>query len=293
MYKKIFSLALLLGSLILGSCSEEGYWTKFSPDTKAQYSLTSSTSKFSYTPSEVPEVINLTIRRSISSGMSELPIVAKFKSDKISCPDKVTFADGSYEAILPISIAKGLEAGTYTGSISLPDSSYLSSSGVLVSSFSLSVEYIWSDWSVGILHDKWNKVDNENVKIIKADGASVYRIIKPFYNASVNAWWQEEGEISDEDKKKVTCDYIEFAIDEDGNVTYDTFLFMDYNYSKGLFVYGYHPLDAGEDYVNYAPYNKLLSDSEVQFAPVMIVPGEGAYGVKQFIFELTEDDKTF
>lgn len=289
--KNLISLALLAVVAILSSCSDDGYWDAYTPAGNALYSFQSKSSSFSFGSADKPAAINVIVTRGSSEGDVKIPVVANFSDDALSGDSLVTFKAGETTAEYTINIASDIEAGNYTANITLGDSTYLAASGIYSSSVKLTIEYTWEKWCDGSMIDNWMEVSN-SVEVWKAAGAPVYRIIKPFWENSLETWWEDT--VADAEKAVWTTDMIEFSVDAEGLIYYTRFLYAPYDLDSGDFVYGYHPSDYNTAYdEQYSPMNAVVSETEVQFMPIMYVPGLGGFGPQQLVLDISESGKTF
>lgn len=289
--KNLISLALLAVVVILSSCSDDGYWDAYTPAGNALYSFQAKSSSYSFGSAEKPASINVIVARGSSEGDVTIPVVAKFSDDALSGASEVTFKAGETTAEYAINIASDIEAGNYTANITLGDSAYLAASGIYSSSVKLTIEYTWEKWCDGSMIDNWMGVAN-SVEVWKAAGAPVYRIIKPFWENSLETWWEDT--VADAEKAVWTTDMIEFSVDAEGLIYYTRFLYAPYDLDSGDFVYGYHPSDYNTAYdEQYSPMNAVVSETEAQFIPIMYVPGLGGFGPQQLVLDISESGKTF
>lgn len=285
-------MAVLAVGALFTSCSEDGYWDANKTEGNAQYSFTAEKNSYSFGSADKPEVLNVVLHRGSTKGSATVPVVAEFSNPALSGGTEVTFKDGESTANYEIAIASDIAAGNYSATVALADSSYYSPACVAQTTVSLTIEYTWEAFATGVMIDTWIGVNNENVEILKAAGAPVYRIIKPFWNASIEGW--AEAELTDAEKALVTTQMIEFTVDEDDLIYYEPYLFADYDYEAGDMVYGYHPSDYNATYDEaYSPMNAVVSDTQVQFISIMYVPGLGGFGPKQFVLDITGSGKTF
>lgn len=290
--KNILAMAVLAIGAIVTSCSDEGYWEPYVQEGQAQYSFAAKNSKYSFGYDEKPAALYVTVQRGSTEGEATIPVVTKFSDPALSGASEVKFNAGESTATYQISLDENISAGNYTASIALADSSYLSVSGNFSSTVNLTIEFVWEPFAVGSFIDGWMGVVNENVEIQKAAGADVYRIFKPFWNQSIEAWWEEE--LPDAVKAEWTADMIEISIDENGLIYYTPFAYGPYDLDAGDWVYGYHPSDYSASYdEQYSPMNGVASETQIQFVPIMYVPDLGSFGPKQFILDITGSGKTF
>lgn len=290
--KHILSMAVLAVGALFTSCSEDGYWDANKTEGTAQYSFSAEKNSYSFGSAEKPEVVNVVLHRGSTKGDVTIPVVATFSDEALSGASEVTFKDGESTANYAIALASDIAAGNYSATVALKDSTYFSPASVTKTTVSITIEYTWEAFATGVLIDGWMGVNNENVEIMKAAGAPVYRIIKPFWNASIEAW--AEAELTDAEKAAVTTQVIEFSIDAEGLIYYERYIYADYDIEAGDMVYGYHPRDYSDAYDEaYSPMNAVASETQVQFVSIMYVPGLGGWGPQQFVLDITGSGKTF
>ena len=185
----------------------------------------------------------------------------------------ISFADGettayavvtySYDALDPttsylitVGLANETDGSMYTA-INLP----------------MTCSKAWQNLGVAQFYEGWWTEALVERQLLKApDGSETYRLVAPFDAATVEAaglTWAGG------------MPYIEFAIDENGTVTYDGILDLGIGIS-GYRAFNAHPTALG--YSSYAPYNQVLAEGLVRFywIPVYGVNatsvGKGSYG---------------
>lgn len=290
----IFSAIVALGAAFT-SCSEEGYWEAYAPTAEqadAQYSFAAKNNSYSFGSSEKPASINVVMHRGNTSADATVPVKATFSNEGLSGAESVTFKAGESTANYEIMLDENLAPGNYKATVALADSSYYSPSAIPEVNISLTIEYVWEEYSKASINDMWLGVENEDVVVMKAVGEPIYRLIKPFWPASIETWWEET--LDDATKAVFTTKMIELSVDENGLVYYDTFLYGPYDTESGDNVYGYHPSNYNASYDEaYSPMNAVVSENQIQLVPIMYVPNVGGFGPKQFVITLTDEGKTF
>jgi len=296
--KNIISLAIIALGAMVTSCSQDGYWTPFNYEESAvAFSFEGPEYAYSYASADLPEYVSVKVHRANNQGTVIVPMVFESGSKFLSADSTVTFAEGAYEAEYKVKLLSGINAGNHSFTVTMADSTKLAVTGRAKISGKITVEYSWEDWATGDLIDNWMGVTNEDVNIMKAVGSPVYRIMKPFYNASFSAWWEQE--VPESYMAGKTAEYIEFEVVEGGLIEYDKFMYADYNAASDQYVYGFYPTVLNQlkyvedDLSSYNAYQKLISETQVQFAPYMYVPGLGGWGLKQFVLDITDSGKTF
>jgi len=273
-YKSLF-VALAAVAIAFTSCSDEGKWDAYDAEGKVTYTFAQASNNLSYSAAEVPSEVKVQLYRSTTTGSETLPVTFSSNTTGLTGPASVTFNDGSNVADYVMSVGE-LEVGAQNkATVTIAEES-VSPSGKAAYTLTLVVNYTWSDWGTGTITENFCGFQ-ENLKIMKADGATAYRIMEPYknylmgYGYSVNEW------------AAYSCPYIEFKI-ENGAVTFNTFAV--YDYEAPSLVYGFWPSDLNASLADYEQYSYVVDNTTVQLAPYYYVPNVGGWGVYPLTFTL-------
>lgn len=276
LYKSIF-IALAAVVIAFTSCSDEGKWDAYDAEGKVTYSFAQATNNLSYSATEVPSEVKVQLYRSTTSGNETLPVKFSANTTGMTGAEFVTFQEGSNVADYVMTIGE-LEVGVENkATVTIADES-VSPSGKGTYNLTLVVNYTWSDWASGTITEAFYNFQ-DNLKIMKAEGAPVYRIMAPYKNVLM-----EDG-YSENDWATFSCPYIEFKI-EGSAVKFNTFKVDTYDGGATNLIYGFWPSDLDASLADEEQKSCVIDNSTVQLAPYYYVPGMGGWGVVPMTFTL-------
>ena len=275
--KSIF-IALAAVATTFASCSDEGKWDAYDAEGKVTYTFAQASNNLSFSAADVPSEVKIQLYRSTTSGSETLPVTFSANTTGLTGPTSVTFNEGSNVADYVMTVGD-LEVGAQNkATVSIAEES-VSPSGNAEFALTMVVNYTWSDWGSGTITENFNEFQ-DNLKVMKADGAPAYRIMAPYKNFLMQAYGYSENEWA-----TFSCPYIEFKI-EGSAVKFNTFLVDTYDGSTANLIYGYWPSDLSASLAENEQYSYVVDNTTVQLAPYYYVPGLGGWGVYPLTFTL-------
>lgn len=270
MKKYSFLVALLASAIFFTSCEEEAYWNEYEAE-GTTYTFDQATATYELDATETQIVVNLT--RSDASGELTLPVSVTIDDAYSQCftaPESATFANGSTTAEYVIAF-EGLEIGAkYNIALALAEDANVSVSGTQNCNITLSLKYTWIEFGTAEMTDNFMG-STGTVRIIKADGFPLYRVMEPHKGivAEANA-----------------APYIELRVNDDYSVWFEKFKADTY---EGSQIYGFFPSDLSSSLAGYNVYSCLLSENTIQIAPYYYVPElGGGFGAYATVFVLND-----
>lgn len=202
----------------------------------------------------------------VTVALTDTSGVFTLKSTTVSFADGATTATAavqySYDNINP--------AATYAITVGLADGP---TSEYTPIALPMTCTKAWQNLGMAQFYDGWWTEALVEKQLLKApDGSETYRLVDPFDKELVEAMGCEWAS---------GMPYLEFAINDDGTVTYDGVLDLGFNLPPYKAFYA-HPSALG--YSSYAPYNAVIAEGVVQFywIPVYGVDAasvaKGSYG---------------
>lgn len=271
LYKSFLLMALAVFAISFASCSDEGKWDAYEADSEV-YSFAQAASSLSYSASDVPSEIKINVYRNTTSGSVSLPVTFESNAAGLTAPSTINFTDGSNVAEYVFTLGE-LEVGAQNkATVTIADTS-VSPSGNVSFSLTLVVNYTWSEWGSGVFEDEFMGCVAD-VKVMKADGASAYRIIEPYKEFLMTEYGYSENEWA-----TFSCPYIEFKVQDDGAVKFNTFIIDTYDGSTANLINGFWPSDLDASLAENDAYSVLIDAQTVQMVPYYYVPDVGGWGL--------------
>ena len=282
-YKSIITLAILAMIAVFSACSEDGYWDQYQPTTPAgldacRYSFAQSESANSLDASETQ--VTIYVNRTETAKETVVPIKATVSDTCLSAPSSVTFKAGEAKAAYVISFEDLVIGETYTVDLAFADSTYLlAPSANSTCKVTIKLNYTWVSLGMGEFVDEVIFEDGGpfKVEILQAEGFDIYRVMRP-YNEMLSAALAD-GYYEDPSEIGKPVEYIEFEVDDDGIVWYDSFA-TGWLYGGETMVTAYHPYAVYDDPAQYV-HNCEIRPGVFQLAPYYYVPGVGAINATQ------------
>ena len=276
---KITFAVSLFAMMGLASCSDKGYWDE--APAQQGYSFEQTTLNTSITPGD--NTIPVKVLRSEAGSEVTLPVAftpGKNCPATISVPSSITFAEGSNEATLNITVTGATPPQVYSGKIAFTgDVSYAGSSAL---EFTIPVEYIWENIGTGKYFDQFvmevadpeGKVialtDFMDVTILKAEGFERYRVMAPYteyFESHTDDWFFAA----------LLPEYVEFWEEANGSISWDIFnigLGYDGDKSKPITAVPGNLLASNGGVTN---YNMWAEPGYAMFSPFYWINGVGGY----------------
>lgn len=135
-----------LMALALASCSEGKYWDAPSNPGEVYAFLKPAATVTVGSDEAFPTSYEVKVRRNSNKGEATVPVTLKASSDKVTGPAEVTFADGSYEAVYPLSLSDLQMGVDYTATLTLAqpeDATVHVNASNLKFAFKISKAFIW------------------------------------------------------------------------------------------------------------------------------------------------------
>ncbi len=262
LYRAISAFAL---GLALVACSEANDYTPATPEDSSKTYVSVDMSAARTHDVDGADIVVPFVRNN-DSGELEVPIYIDDPSGLFKlASNSVKFANGqktanavvsySYDALVPETIydfAVGISASEYASEyrpIALP----------------LSCKKAWQNLGMAQFYDDWWTGGPFEKQLLKSpDGSELYRLINPWDKKSV-----EEGGLDFVSE----VPYLEFAIDENGAVTYADVLNMGFTFS-GMTCHMLHPSKRND--AEGVAKNAVIMDKLVQFCWYPILDYDGS-----------------
>ncbi len=204
-------------------------------------------------------------------------------------PSSVTFAPGEYQTEITFSVEQMQIGEGYSGTFAIAEGQTCFDPNTAITSVNVSVakDYSWTVLGEGQWFDQFLLMSTnpniQKVEVRKADGYGIYRFYNPFPQSAANDAWG--GAMVPASSSSVP-EYIEFSVDEAGNVSWGNTSFSSgsaiipaistgYNYDT----YGgvYYFLPSGVDLEGDADNVMLENGTLVQFCWAPYCPEEGIW----------------
>ena len=184
-YKSFMFSALAAVAALATSCSDEGYWDAYTPES-TEYSFAQSANSYSYLPTdEIPEAYEVKVYRSNSKGEVQLPLVVNYSGNVFSTGNVAVFADGSNEAVCQISVSNPVIGQTESMTIAIDTTAQaykVSTSGNMAFTLSLSLDYTWEAAGSCTMTSGWaGAAAKIEIQKAKEYEGNLYRLVSPYY----------------------------------------------------------------------------------------------------------------
>ena len=196
LYKSFMFSALAAVAALATSCSDEGYWDGYTPESP-EYSFAQATNSYKYLPTDdIPTSYELKVYRNNNNGEVALPLVVDYAGDVFSTKDTIVFADGSNEAICTVGVNNPVIGKTESITIAIDTTAQaykVSPTGNISVTLSLSLDYTWVAAGSCIMTATTPMFDFEeakgNVQIQKAKEyeGNLYRLVAPYYTLGASS----------------------------------------------------------------------------------------------------------
>lgn len=190
LYKSFMFSALAAVAALATSCSDEGYWDAYVPES-TEYSFAQASNSYKYLPTdEIPAAYEVKVYRSNTNGQTVLPLVVDYNGSVFSTGDSVVFADGSNEATCTIEVNNPVIGQTESMTISIDTTAQVfkvSPTGNMALTLSMSLDYTWE--AAGSCNYMSNFEQNSaklDIQKAKEYDGNLYRIVSPYYYLAPN-----------------------------------------------------------------------------------------------------------
>lgn len=279
---KITLAVSLFAMMGLASCSDKGYWDE--APAQQGYSFEQPTLNTSITPGD--NTVPVKVLRSESGSEVTLPVAftpGKNCPATINVPSSITFAEGSNEATLNITVTGAMPPQVYSGKIAFTgDVSYSGSNTI---EFTIPVDYIWENIGTGKYFDMmWMATadpegntalsDFVDVTILKAEGFERYRVMAP-YTVYFDAHPDDELIQDGWYFPALLPEYVEFWEQADGSLTWEPYsVGLGYQGDKSNVIVAYpgNYLQGG-----LTTYNVWNDPGYAIFSPYFYIDGVGGW----------------
>ncbi len=268
--KKITYLLVPVCALAAAACNSDNIGTTYSGENEVA-TFAQSIIKDSEVDIEATEYF-VPVRRQTNTGELTVNLTANPYQGKIKAPvTSVTFADGEYETTLKIDVTDIVLGETDTLGLKLTNclDKHISVDSCAVI---LARGYTWVSLGEGQWYDAFIDAAVTPVQVSKADGFEVYRVYAPYpQDVLVEAGYETSGAWG---CGGAACEYIEFSVDGEGYIAWQTWsTTIDYS-GNGNTIYAYYVPT-----VDPKCYGILTEDNVAVFYPYYYIPGVGGWGV--------------
>lgn len=265
----------LLGSMTFVSCDKDDDYTA-GPQNEGEsvsFGTITSSEQLTYLPDEELSV-SFEVYRADGTSEADVPLdVIENENDMFVIPSSIHFAAGEKETQLSITFPNMKLGETASFEIAISDG-YQNFYATNTLRRSITRDYNWLTYT-GTLTSEFDGLEDSPVKIQRADGYNIWRVVDPFTE------YCEGNEI--EYDYSILAQYIDFVVGNDGNVSFTTY--RNDLYSDGVSqIYAYWPGELGQPTEN----NKALDSYTVQLEPYYYVPNLGGWGPNKVIITLDE-----
>lgn len=267
-----YIFATLIGCLLLTSCSDDNTYSVGPQNVgeAASFGSITTNSTLTFLPEEELSLL-FTVYRANGGDAIDVPLnIVENDNNIFVIPSSVHFDIGETETELVVTFPNLGLGETASFEISIADG-YQNLYATNMLRRTITRDYNWLTYS-GSLTSEFDGLQNSQVKIQKANGYNIWRVVDPF-----TEYCETNGIEYD---YNTLAQYINFVINEDGSVTFDSYLNDLY---QGSQIYAYWPLDLSSSLTEEATQSKLLSPLSIQLVPYYYVPdlggGFGTYAV--------------
>lgn len=252
----------LLGSMTFVSCDKDDDYTA-GPQNEGEsvsFGTITSSEQLTYLPDEELSV-SFEVYRADGTSEADVPLdVIENENDMFVIPSSIHFAAGEKKTQLSITFPNMKLGETASFEIAISDG-YQNFYATNTLRRSITRDYNWLTYT-GTLTSEFDGLEDSPVKIQRADGYNIWRVVDPFTEYC-------EGNGIEYDYSTL-AQYIDFVVGNDGSVSFTTYL--NDLYSDGVSqIYAYWPGEVGESTEN----NKALDSYTVQLEPIYYVPDLG------------------
>lgn len=280
MKTKIFKYMFiaLMGCMALASCGDEDT-NSAGPQNEGEAvsfgTITASTA-VTYLPEEDLS-ISFTVYRADGTTAVDVPVnVIENENDMFVIPSSIHFAAGETETELLITFPNMGLGETACFEVAIANG-YQNLYATNMLRRTITRDYTWLTYS-GSFTSEFDGLEDSPVKIQKADGYNIWRVVNPF-----TEYCEENGIEYD---YNTLAQYINFVVNEDGSVTFSTYLNDLYEDKQ---IYAYWPLDLSASLAEEAAKAKVLDSYSIQLVPYYYVPDlGGGFGPYPVIISLDQ-----
>lgn len=145
-------------------------------------------------------------------------------------------------------------------------------------------EYDWISYE-GTISTEFDGI-NSSVTVEKADGFPIWRVVDPFAD-----YWA--GSYGGDIDYSIVAEYINFTVNEDGSVKFETYVNDAYD-AEGNLIYAFWPLDFNAGWTAEAAKSKVVDEQTIELYPYYYVPTlKGEFGTFAVTITLDEDGAAF
>lgn len=173
-----YILILASGLFFLNACDNNDTDGTIYDGTNSEASFATESSDYTFSDGD-PESFEVTVQRGITSGAASVAVSVSDPSGFFTVPSAVEFADGAYEATIPVTFSRSkLTAGkAYEIVISVPENPV--STKLVSHTVTITRDYTWTPFATGeyysgLFNQKWEQ------PLEKADGVNRYKLTAPF-----------------------------------------------------------------------------------------------------------------
>ncbi|MBP3553456.1 MAG: hypothetical protein J6K05_09890 [Bacteroidaceae bacterium] len=190
LYKSFMFSALAAVAALATSCSDEGYWDAYAPESP-EYSFAQSANSYSFLPSdEIPEALEVKVYRNNTNGEVQLPLVVNYSGNVFSTGNVAVFADGSNEAVCQINVSNPVIGQTESMTIAIDTTAQaykVSPTGNIAVTLSMTLDYTWvAAGSCNYMSNFEGNTAKLNIQKAKEYDGNLYRIVSPYYYLAPN-----------------------------------------------------------------------------------------------------------
>lgn len=270
---KYLFLAMAGSMLTFAACSddiERDPSPIVDPDCQGAYFAADNTYEYELDP-ESPMSFTLTVGRANTESAATIGIEVLANSENVfEIPESVSFEAGQSTATITLNFPNAEIGTSYNYELKLEEGSYnpYSDQTAYVSGEVLRIK--WLSYTA-VFNDSWMGLEDSPVTVQNVEGENRWRIVDP-YAEFFEAYEMEPDYVH-------YAQYINFYVNADKSVTFDTF--VSDVYTDGNQIYGCWPLDLSSSLTGEAAMSQVLNSYTVQLAPYYYIPAiGGGFGVK-------------
>lgn len=288
---KLNKYFLLIGMAVAGVLSSCGDDEDFQsgPQTVGQgvsFGTASSAASETFLPTDEP-ALTIPVYRKVSEEAADIAVIVNLNDSVdgeaiFEIPTSVHFNAGEDMAELTVRFPDAELGVTYSFEIELPAEDKNPYATNLLRR-NVMRDYEWIAYE-GTISTEFDEI-NSNVTVEKAKGFPIWRVVDPF----VGYWEENYGD--DNPDYSIVAQYINFTVNEDGSVKFETY--VNDAYDEENLIYAFWPLDLSPSLTAEAAMSKVVDEQTVELYPYYYIPGVGGWGTFAVTITLDEDGASF
>ncbi len=289
---KLNKYFLLIGMAVAGVLSSCGDDEDFQPGPQTvgqgvSFGTVSSAASETFLPTDEP-ALTIPVYRKASEEAADIKVIVNLNDSVdgeaiFEIPTSVHFNAGEDMANLTIRFPEAELGVSYSFEIELPAEDKNPYATNLLRR-NVMRDYEWIAYE-GTISTEFDGI-NSNVTVEKAEGFSLWRVVDPFAD-----YW-EENYGDDNPDYSIVAQYINFTVNEDGSVKFETYVNDAYD-AEGNLIYAFWPLDLSPSLTAEAAMSTVVDEQTITLYPYYYVPGLGGWGVSAVTITLDEDGASF